>query len=73
MSRIISPSVETTKDFILIKIPRNLVSGSFPYGRQMSELEHGLQESLREAAAGKLVGPFRSGKKFLGVLRSRKK
>ena len=73
MNKAISPSVETTKVFILIKIPRNLVGGPFSLNRKISALERGLQESLREAIAGKLIGPFRNGKMFLKALKKIKK
>lgn len=68
MNKIIAPSVEATKDFILIKIPRNLVSGQVS-SKKISSLEQGLQESMTEALSDKLIGPFRSGKEFLRALK----
>lgn len=68
MSKIAYPSVETTKDFILIKIPRNLTTEPLSSGK-ISKLEYGLHESLREASIGKLIGPFKSGGAFLRALK----
>lgn len=68
MNKVIVPSVETTNDFILIKIPRNLISEPL-YPEKVSLLERGLRESMKEALADGLVGPFRSGKAFLCALK----
>jgi len=62
------PTVETTKNFILIKIPRRLFSRQVSQ-EKLSVLEHGLQESMREANAGKLYGPFRSSRALLRALK----
>lgn len=69
MHKVNTPLVETTKDFILIKIPRNLV-GWTSLNRKITLLERGLQESMAEALSGKLAGPFRSGKPFLRALKN---
>lgn len=68
MNKIAAPSVETTKNFILIKIPRNLMLGPF-LDKKNSLLEQGIEESMREALSGKAVGPFRNGKTFLRALK----
>lgn len=72
MNKIVTPSVETTKDFILIKIPRNLMMGPFSY-KKISRIEQGLQESINEALAGNVVGPFKDGKTFLRALKTQMK
>lgn len=63
-----SPTIETTKDFILIKIPRTMFSGKVTHGK-FSRLEDGLAKSLQEANQGKLYGPFSNAKDFLRVLK----
>lgn len=65
---IIGPTIETTKDFILIKIPRSVFKGRISVG-EVSLLERGLGESIKEANAGKLIGPFRNAKTFLRALK----
>ena len=68
MARTSTPSIETTKDFILIKIPRKMFSGDVGYGK-LSSLERGLAQSLREKEQGKLYGPFSNTKNFLRALK----
>lgn len=68
MSKVTSPLVKTTKDFILIKIPRNLMTGQFS-AKKISMLERGIQESVAEALSGKIIGPFQDGKNFLHALK----
>lgn len=63
-----TPTVETTKDFILIKIPRRMFTGGASH-EKFSSLERGLRESLKEAGAEKLIGPFRSARSFLRALK----
>ena len=63
-----TPTVETNSDFILIKIPRDLFVGQAPE-QQFSDLESGLRESFNEARNGKLQGPFKTSKAFLGALK----
>ncbi len=65
---IIAPTIKTTKDFILIKIPRNAFKGRVSAG-EVSLLERGLGESIKEANDGKLIGPFRDAKTFLRALK----
>lgn len=62
------PTIETTEDFILIKIPRKMFSGGVSRGK-LPRLERGLAQSLREAAQGKLYGPFSDAKNFLQALK----
>ena len=62
-----APVVETTKKFIIIKIPRNAFGGESKRNK-FSLLESGLRESFAEARAGKLVGPFRDAKTLIRVL-----
>lgn len=62
------PTVETTKDFILIKIPRQMF-GVPPVPDELLSLERGLRESMQEARAGQLIGPFRTGKSLLRALK----
>ena len=69
MNKILTPSVETTKDFILIKIPRNFVSGQV-LSKKILALERGLKESIKEVIAGKLLGPFPDSKSFLRALKN---
>lgn len=64
----VTPTIETTKDFILIKIPRRMF-GVQPARDKLSILESGLRESIQEARADQLVGPFRSTKSFLRALK----
>ncbi|MDP3762669.1 MAG: hypothetical protein Q8Q97_01170 [bacterium] len=68
MSKTISPSIETTKDLILIKIPRRLFAGEIPR-EKLSRLEKGLRESMKEAGAGKIYGPYRTASAFLRALK----
>ena len=68
MARTLTPTVETTKDFILIRIPRRMFAGDFGRGK-LSSLELGLAQSLREAEQGKIEGPFTSAKDFLRALK----
>lgn len=68
MVRTSTPSIETTKDFILIKIPRKMFLGGVLRGK-LSRLERGLTQSLQEAAQGKLYGPFSDAKHFLQALK----
>ena len=68
MLRSSTPTIETTKDFILIKIPRRMFSGDLGRGK-LSSLERGLAQSLREAEQGNLYGPFSNAKDFLRVLK----
>lgn len=72
MNKIVAPLVETTKDFILIKIPRNLMVGQFS-AKRVSALERGIQESMTEAFSEKIIGPFQNGKNFLRALKTRAK
>lgn len=64
----IIPTVETTKNFILIKIPRDMFSGQVSR-EKISALERGLRESIAQAHVGKLIGPFRSAKALLRALK----
>lgn len=68
MPRDTTPTIETTRDFILIKIPRDVFLGEISR-EKLSLLEHGLQESMREAKAGRLYGPFRNAKTLLHALK----
>jgi hypothetical protein len=68
MLRSSTPTIETTKDFILIKIPRKMFFGDVGR-RKLSGLERGLAQSLREAERGKLYGPFPNAKDFLRALK----
>lgn len=68
MARTSTPTIETTKDFILIKIPRKMFSGEVTHGK-LSGLELGLTKSLQEARQGKLYGPFTNAKDFLRALK----
>lgn len=68
MARTSTPTVETTKDFILIKIPRRMFSGDVAR-KKLSHLERGLAESLKEAEQDKLYGPFANAKDFLRALK----
>ena len=68
MARTSTPSIETTKDFILIKIPRKMFSRDVGRG-EFSSLERGLAQSLQEAEQGKLYGPFSNTKGFLRALK----
>lgn len=61
------PSVEATPDYILIKIPRSMFSGRLPRVK-LARLERGLRESIAEAEAGKLYGPFRNTRTLLRAL-----
>ncbi|OHA09258.1 MAG: hypothetical protein A3B37_03540 [Candidatus Sungbacteria bacterium RIFCSPLOWO2_01_FULL_59_16] len=61
------PSVEATPDYILIKIPRGMFSGRLPRTR-ITRLERGLRESIAQAEAGKLYGPFRNARTLLRAL-----
>ena len=63
-----TPTVEATREYILIKIPRRLFSREVSPGK-LSALERGLQESMREANAGKLYGPFSNPRAFLHALK----
>ena len=63
-----APTVETTREYVLIKIPRRLFSGHLSQ-EKLSALEQGLRESMQEAGAGKLYGPFRSRRAFLRALK----
>ena len=63
-----SPTVETTKDFILIKIPRRLFMGESSRPK-LSLIEKGLQDSLRDAREGKIFGPYRNAASFLRALK----
>jgi len=65
----IAPTIETTKDFILIKIPRRIFSGKKSAQEKISLLEQGLQESFKEVEARKFYGPFRGARTFLRALR----
>jgi len=67
---IIGPTIKTTKDFILIKIPRSVFKGRVS-GEKVSLLERGLQESIDEVNAGKLIGPFGDVKVFLRALKKK--
>ena len=64
----IGPTIKTTKDFILIKIPRSVFKGRI-LDKKISLLEQGLRESINEADAGKLIGPFGNAKTFLRALK----
>ena len=68
MSKTTFPSIETTKDLILIKIPRRLFAGEVSR-EKLSRLEKGLRESIREAGAGKIHGPYRTASAFLRALK----
>lgn len=63
-----TPSIETTRDFILIKIPRRMFSEDIRR-EKLSSLESGLAQSLREAKQGTLYGPFSNAKDFLRALK----
>lgn len=68
MAKSLSPTIETTKDFILIKIPRTLFRGDAGLGK-FSVLERGLVKSLRQSEKGEVRGPFSSVKDFLADLK----
>jgi len=68
MVRITSPTIETTENLIVIKIPRNMFAGGISR-EKISSLERGLRESIEEANAGNLRGPFKSAKTFLHALK----
>lgn len=68
MVRISTPTIETTKNFILIKIPRIMFRGAAGSGK-ISALERGLAKSLRQAQRGELYGPFSSAKDFFRALK----
>jgi len=68
MARIATPTIETTKDFILIKIPRAMFRGEVRH-EKISALEHGLAQSLQQTQQGELRGPFTTAKDFLRALK----
>ena len=67
MSKAVTPTVETTKDFVLIKIPRRLFGGPVSH-RKISALERGLGKSLEELKQGKAIGPFSNAKDLMRSL-----
>ena len=68
MNKTTAPSIETTKDLILIKIPRRMFRGEVSR-EKLSRLEKGLRESIREADVGKVYGPYRTAGALLRALK----
>ena len=67
MARSATPTIQTTKDFILIKIPRTMFQGSVGHGK--SSLERALAKSVQQAQRGEVQGPFSTTKDFLSALK----